>query len=58
MKTIQMQKYCPKCKSYNVERKKRGFIRKTVLGFSPLYQCYNCKYSFTLKEFDKIEKNI
>lgn len=53
-----MQKYCPKCKSYNVERKKRGFIRKTVLGFSPLYQCYNCKYSFTLKGFDKIEKNI
>ena len=41
------QRYCPYCKSFDIQRKKRGFFKKMLLRVPPLYQCNHCHKIFT-----------
>jgi transposase-like protein len=49
------KKYCPKCKSFDIRRTKRGFIKKVLLQVSPLYRCGKCGNIFSFKEMQKNE---
>ena len=35
--------FCPKCKSFNLKRLHRGYIKKTILKQPAQYKCLECK---------------
>ncbi len=47
---MQTQNYCPKCGSFDIKRKRRGFVRKTILRISPLFRCKKCDNVFSTKK--------
>lgn len=52
---MQSKKHCPKCKSFNVKRVRRGFFKRVILQFSPRYSCMECDYLFSEKEMNNNE---
>jgi transposase-like protein len=49
------QRYCPHCNSFDIQRTKRGFLKKVLLRVPPLYKCNHCNKVFTAREMS--EKN-
>lgn len=53
---MESQRHCPHCKSFEINRKKRGFFRKVILRVPPLYQCNKCHKVFSTKEMAENKK--
>ncbi|CAA6826748.1 MAG: Unknown protein [uncultured Thiotrichaceae bacterium] len=50
---MESKDYCPDCKTFNIKRVHRGFIKKKILMMDPTYLCNKCGSKFTIEKMDK-----
>ena len=50
---MQSNRYCPHCKSFDIKRIRRGFIKKYIFCCTPTLQCRDCGHAFNTKTMQK-----